>query len=291
MSTNAIAPRIPTGLAALLEKYKGQIQVALGPQGGMTADRLIRVSLTAVSQNPKLGQCNPLTICGAIVQAATLGLEPSSVLGECFLVPFYNKKANGGEGGMEAQLVVGYQGKIKLVANTGDLMGVKASPVREHDEFEFDDGLEPFVRHKYFHIKDRGGVVGYWAGARLKNGFTSIVFMTKTEVEKHRDEFALTKDKNGKIIGVWVDNFDAMALKTVIHKCLKYIPKSTVAQTAWALDEQAEAGVPQKYSIEVPFELQQTVADEQPQPKQAQADPEPANQGERKPPATEGAKP
>lgn len=258
MGTNAVAPRTaPSPLATLqglLDKYKGQIAVALPKH--ITPERMIRVALTAVSQSPKLQECDPLSICGAIVQASILGLEPSSVLGECFLVPFWNKKAKAGKGQMEAQLIVGYHGKIKLVSNTGQLLGVKAAPVHQNDEFDFDDGIEPYVRHKYVHIKDRGPVIGYWAGAKLKNGFTSIVFRTVKEIEYHRDQFAMTKSKEGKIFGVWADNFEAMALKTVIHICLKYVPKSAQAQTAWSLDEHAEAGIPQKFSVDVPLELQ-----------------------------------
>lgn len=243
-----------TGLQTLLTKYKPQIEMAIPHH--LTADRLIRVAMTAVSQTPKLQECSLLSICGAVMQAGILGLEPTSALGECFLVPFWNKKGNGGRGQQEAQLIIGYHGKIKLVSNTGELLGVKASPVRQHDEFQFDDGIEPFVSHKYHHIPDRGPVIGFWAGAKLKNGFTSIVFMTVKEVEEHRDRFAMTKTKDGKIFGVWLDNFEAMALKTVIHKCLKYIPKSVQAQTAWNLDERAEAGIPQKFSVEIPLELQ-----------------------------------
>lgn len=247
-------------LQGLLNQYKHQIEMAIPEH--LTADRLIRVALTAVSQSPKLQECSPLSICGAVIQAGILGLEPTSVLGECFLVPFYNKKANQGRGGQEAQLVVGYHGKIKLVANTGELLGVKAAPVHRNDEFQFDDGLEPFVSHKYHHIPDRGPVVGYWAGAVLKSGFKSIVYMTVKEVEAHRDRFAMTKTKDGKIFGVWNDNFEAMALKTVIHKALKYLPKSVRAATAWQLDERAEAGIPQKFSVEVPLELQPVGADD-----------------------------
>ena len=253
-------PNVLGTLQGLLQQYKHQIEMAIPEH--LTADRLIRVALTAVSQSPKLQECSPLSICGAVMQAGILGLEPTSVLGECFLVPFWNKKAAGGRGGMEAQLIIGYHGKIKLVANTGDLQGVKASPVRKNDEFQFDDGLEPFVSHKYHHIADRGPVIGYWAGARLKTGFTSIVFMTVKECEEHRDKFAMTKTKDGKIFGVWQDNFEAMSLKTVIHKCLKYLPKSVRAATAWNLDERAEAGMPQKFSVEVPLELQPVGADE-----------------------------
>ncbi len=246
------------GVSQLLEKYKDQIAHALPKH--LTPERMIRVALTAVSQNRKLLECNALTICGSVVQASILGLEPSSVLGECFLVSFWNKKANHGKGARECQLIVGYHGKIKLVSNTGELLGLNAKAVHVHDEFAFDDGLEPFVRHKYHHLEERGEVYGYWAGAALKNGFKRIEFARKKEIEEHRDRFALTRDKNDQIFGVWVEHFDAMALKTMIHRVCKLLPKSVEAQTAWQLDERAEAGLPQKFSVEVPMELQQTGA-------------------------------
>ena len=258
-TTSASASPLKT-LQDLLEKYRHQIAVALPRH--VTPERMIRVALTAVSQSEKLQKCDPFTICGCVVQASLMGLEPSSVLGECFLVPFWNKRANRGKGGYEAQLVVGYQGKIKLVSNTGELLGVRAAVVRQHDEFEFDDGIDPFVRHRYFHLKDRGPVVGYWAGARLKNGFTSVVYMTVAEIEEHRDRFAMTRSKEGGVFGLWMEHPESMALKTVIHKCLKYVPKSAVLRTAWALDEAVEAGIPQKFSVDIPIELQPAGADD-----------------------------
>lgn len=262
MSANGTTPHRPAttlgGVSQLLEKYKDQIAHALPKH--LTPERMIRVALTAVSQNRKLLECNALTICGSVVQASILGLEPSSVLGECFLVSSWNKKANYGKGARECQLIVGYHGKIKLVSNTGELLGLNAKAVHVNDEFEFDDGLEPFVRHKYHHLEDRGEVYGYWAGAALKNGFKRIEFARKKEIEEHRDRFALTRDKNDLIFGVWVEHFDAMALKTMIHRVCKLLPKSVEAQTAWQLDERAEAGLPQKFSVEVPIELQQTGA-------------------------------
>ncbi len=249
-----------TNLSQLLERYKANIAVALPKH--LTPDRMIRVALSAVSQSPKLLQCNPYTICGAIVQASILGLEPNSALGDCYLVPFWNSKGNQGKGGLEAQLVIGYQGKIKLVANTGLLKIVKANVVRQNDVFEFDDGLSPHILHRYHHIPDRGPVIGFWAGAELSNGARSISFMTVREAQEHRDKFALAKDKDKKIFGPWIDHFEAMALKTCIHKACKYLPKSVQAQTAWNLDEQHEAGIPQKFSFDIPLELQPTPDDD-----------------------------
>jgi recombination protein RecT len=261
-----------TGLSQLMDKYKEQIAMALPKH--VTPERMIRVALTAVSQSPKLLECNPYTICGAVVQASILGIEPSSVLGECFLVPFWNKKANSGRGGMECQLIVGYRGKIKLIENTGNLLGLNAKAVHVNDEFEFNDGLDPFVTHRYHHIEDRGPVYGYWAGAALKSGFKKIEFARIKELEEHRDRFAMTRGKDDKIFGVWITNFDAMALKTMVHRVCNLLPKSPQAQAAWSLDDRAEAGVPQRFSVEVPLELHQSGSFDEPGESDAEQTPQ-----------------
>src|SRR5688500_14663232 len=77
-----------TTLQNLLETFAGQIAAALPRH--MTPERMIRVALTTVSQTPKLQQCDPFTICGSIVQTSILGLEPNSLLGESYLVPYKN---------------------------------------------------------------------------------------------------------------------------------------------------------------------------------------------------------
>lgn len=109
-------------------------------------------------------------------------------------------------------------------------------------------------------MRSAGRCTAYWAGAALKSGFKRIDFARQKDIEQHRHRFALTRDKNDQIFGVWIGDFDAMALKTMIHRVCKLLPKSAEAQTAWQLDERAEAGLPQKFSVDVPIELQQSGA-------------------------------
>src|SRR5262245_12814982 len=114
-------------LQTLLEKYKHQIAAAI--PNHLTPERLIRIALTAVSRSPGLRECDPLTICGCVIQAAQLGLEPDNVLGEAYLVPFHNSKTRK----KECQLIPGYQGLLKLVRNSGELKFVSAQIVKEKD--------------------------------------------------------------------------------------------------------------------------------------------------------------
>jgi recombination protein RecT len=229
-------------LQTLLEKYKRQIAAAI--PNHLTPERLIRIALTAVSRSPGLMECDPLTICGCVIQAAQLGLEPDNVLGECYLVPFNNTKTRK----KECQLIIGYRGMLRLARNSGELKFVNAQVVRERDSFEFVEGTEPSLTHKRA-AGDRGKPVAYWACASLRTGGSQFVVMTKREAEEHRDRFAKARDT------AWRDDFDSMALKTALRRLCKLLPKSAQAQIATSLDEAHEAGRSQVFSFEVPAEL------------------------------------
>jgi recombination protein RecT len=258
MSTLALQKTAEPGplktVSDLLTKYKEQIAMALPRH--LTPERMIRVALTAVSRSQTLQKCSPATIAGCVVQASILGLEPDGVLGEAYLVPFYNKKANNGKGGYECQLIPGYQGLLKLVRNTGELKMIDVQEVCANDEFDFEKGMEPYLRHKPA-VGDRGEVLKIWAGAVLTNGGKQFEVMTLAEIEQHRDKYSKSAES-----GPWVSSPEWMYKKTVLRKLVKLLPKSAQAQLAVALDERAEIGIPQRFTVDVPIELQQSDAGE-----------------------------
>lgn len=57
----------------------------------MTPERLMRIVLTSSQHNPALAECTPQSVIGAVVNCATLGLEPN-LLGHAYLIPYRNKK-------------------------------------------------------------------------------------------------------------------------------------------------------------------------------------------------------
>lgn len=254
-----------TNLSELLTRYKEQIAMALPRH--LTPERMIRVALTAVGRNPTLQKCSPATIAGCVVQASILGLEPDGVLGEAYLVPFWNKKANNNRGGYECQLIPGYQGLLKLVRNTGELQMVDVQAVHENDEFEFEKGMEPFLRHKPA-LGDRGEIQSYWAGAVLINGGKQFEVMTVEEIERHRDQYSQSADKD---YSPWKTSPEWMYKKTVLRKLTKLLPKSAQAQLAMTLDERSEVGIPQRFSVDVPIELHPAEIEEEEAHDQEQA--------------------
>ena len=91
----------PTSMIGWIQGYEKQIAKAL--PSVMTPERFTRIAMTAVTQNPQLGQCTPGSFIGALLTAAQLGMEPNTPLGQAYLIPYWNSK--GGE--LECQFQLG----------------------------------------------------------------------------------------------------------------------------------------------------------------------------------------
>ena len=59
----------------------------------VTPERLIRIGMNAASRNPKLMECSPESIVGAVVNCSVLGVEPN-LLGHAYIVPFSTDQQN-----------------------------------------------------------------------------------------------------------------------------------------------------------------------------------------------------
>lgn len=210
----------PKTISQWIEAMKPEIEKALPKH--ITADRITRIALTALRQNPKLAQCDATSLMAGIMQSAQLGLEPNTPLGEAYIIPY----------GKQAQFQVGYKGLISL-AHRGNMKSIYAHEVYENDDFSIEYGLNQDLKHKPA-MKNRGEVVGYYAVYHLANGGYGFEFMSKEDVEKHRDKFSPSA-KYGS--SPWKSDFDSMAKKTVIKKALKYAPISVEVQRVLQADE------------------------------------------------------
>lgn len=190
----------------------------------VTPERLARVGLQALSRNPKLMECTPESIIGAIMNCATMGLEPN-LIGHAYLVPFWNNKTKK----MEAQFQIGYKGYIDLVRRTGEVSRIYAYEVRENDEFSYELGVNATLTHKPLMKGDRGDVIAYYSVYHLKDGGYGFHVMSKDEAMQHAMRFSKSQ-KDGKLFGPWQDNFDEMAKKTAIRMMIKYMPISIESQ-------------------------------------------------------------
>lgn len=217
-------------LPSQIKQMEAQFQLAM-PRG-VEAKQLVRDALTAIRMTPKLAEADPRTILGALMTCAQLGLRPG-VLGHAWVLPFYDTRSRS----QKAQLVIGYQGLVELAHRSGKIQSLIARTVFENDEFDVDYGLEDRLVHKPNLHGSRGRPIAYYAIVKLTTGGRSFIVMTQSDMEAHRDAFAMAKTKEGKIVGPWRDNFEAMAHKTCVLRLAKWMPKGTDLAVAVAADE------------------------------------------------------
>jgi len=77
-------------IAYLLKQKRSEIEKMLPKH--LNAERLLKVAQVAATTTPALLECDIASLVGAIGQCAQMGLEPNTVLGHAYLVPFNTKR-------------------------------------------------------------------------------------------------------------------------------------------------------------------------------------------------------
>lgn len=203
----------------LLKSQRKQIEMALPKH--MDVDRLIRVAMTALSKNPKLGQCTQTSLLGSIIQASQLGLEPNTPLGHSYLVPFYNKDKKC----HEVQLITGYRGLVDLANRTGRIDDIVANPVYTNDSFEYEYGLNHFLKHKPSK-NENGELECFYAYCHIRGGGFHFVVMSLKQVEAIRLRSKSGSDEHGNPSFIWKSDYIEMGCKTAVRKLSKMLPMS-----------------------------------------------------------------
>lgn len=117
-----------------------------------------------------------------------------------------------------AQCQLGYKAFIQFALRTGKYKRINAIPVYEGELIAFDRLTEELALD--YSKKESNTVIGYAGYFELKDGFIKTVYWTKDEIEAHRQKFNKDKDDKTSINAVWRENYDAMAMKTVIKSML-----------------------------------------------------------------------
>ncbi len=229
----AIISGKPVTLEVLLEKSKGEIQKVLPLH--IPVDRFIRVAITTVRKSEALQNCNALSIVGCIMESAQLGLEISGVLGHAYMVPY----------GTEAQLQIGYRGFAALANNSDKIDWCDGKVVYEGDEFDYQFGTDPYIKHIPCGETDFEKVTHAYFITKLMSGSAVFNVWPVDKILAHRDKYSKAYQKK-KEDNAWVLAPEPMYIKTVARPTLKLAPISNSLQRAIGLDEQAEAGIPQQ---------------------------------------------
>jgi recombination protein RecT len=199
-------------MQSYIKAMEGEIKKAL--PSVITPERFTRMVLSAISVNPKLGDCTPTSFLGAMMNAAQLGLEPNTPLGQAYILPYNNK------GTMEAQFQIGYKGLIDLAWRSEEVSDIQAHVVYENDKFEYGYGLNGKLDHTPA-LKDKGEAIAVYAVFRTKNGGYGFEVMSMDDVRAHAEKYSKAFNSS---YSPWATSFEEMAKKTVLKRVLKYAP-------------------------------------------------------------------
>lgn len=208
-------------VARYIEKLGPQIARALPKH--LDGDRMTRLALTAVRKTPALAECSDVSMAGALLTAAALGLEPNTPTNECYLVPYSG----------EVQFQLGYAGCVKLFWQHPLAAQFECEAVYEADDFDYAMGSGAFLRYKpNKRAADRGKIIYYFAFAKLTTGAESFVVLTPEECKELR-QGKVGPDPRFK----GGDPQHWMERKCAVKQLFKLLPKSTNMAKAIEADD------------------------------------------------------
>jgi recombination protein RecT len=210
------------------DEVKNRLKEIMGQRAPQFAAALVQI----VNQSWQLQKCEPNSVIGAALAAASLDLSIDPNIGEAHIVPYGDK----------ATFQIGYLGFGQLAMRSSQYKNLGWVVVHENELLHYDE----LSGELEINSNNPGGqVVGYAAKFKLLNGFERGVYWTKEAVLAHAERFskaygyAKSHPEKQKDCA-WFHSFDRMALKTVLKFLLKvWGPKSVQMQKAIKMDEGA----------------------------------------------------
>lgn len=168
---------------------------------GKKAPQFMASVINLVNSDTNLQKCDQMSVVSSAMVAAALDLPIDKNLGYAWVVPY----------GTKANFQLGYKGYIQLALRTGQYRNINVIEVYEGELIKWDRLTEEIELD--FEQRKSDKVIGYVGYFELINGFRKTVYWSKEEIEAHRKKFSKTGF-------AWKDNYDAMAMKTVIRNML-----------------------------------------------------------------------
>lgn len=221
-----------------METYKENVLPALLKKHNIEPAQFVQIVLSELKKNEKLLTAfneNPASMFASILAGAEIGLIPSDMLGEFYLIP---RKI---DGKMTVTPLIGYKGLVNIILRSGEVSKVHTQCVFEGEEFEPIYGLEPNIIHKPNYEVERSSktLKFVYAVAKLKNGDFQFEVLSKGDIIKIN---TLSRYDNALYFN---DNKDPqmwMVRKTALIQLAKMLPKDFYGKKAVEMDNQLTGG-------------------------------------------------
>ena len=198
---------------------------------GLTPEKFVSVVENSVRKTPKLLNCNPASLFGAILTAAELGLEPNTPNQYSYIIPYGN----------EAQFQIGYHGIIKMLMDTGLVTHVTAELVHEKDNFKVVWDTEAHEKRieKFEPVTfgDKGKRIGCFAVIHLSTGGKVVQILDANDIELIKK-----KSKSPQTYNEVNDPMGWMWKKAAIRQAGKLVKGDRRMEKALSIDAAVEGG-------------------------------------------------
>lgn len=199
----------------------------------VSPERALRTALSTVFSDYRLTVADPMTTLASVAQIASVGLIADGFLGQAWLIAWKNSKRNC----YEVKPMIGFRGFGELIVRSGKANSLDAQVVRENDAFEFEQGSDPFIRHKRSLFK-RGEPIAAYAVIYMKEGPARFEIMDIDDLDKIRAASKGSGDEDSP----WNKWWDEMARKSPIRRLVKFVSLSGETQRASTIDEGSDLG-------------------------------------------------
>lgn len=221
-----------------LETYKQNILPDLLKKHNIEPAQFVQIVVSELKKNERLQvafQQNPSSMFASILAGAEIGLIPSDMLGEFYLIP---RKI---DGKMTVTPLIGYKGLHNIILRSGEVTKVHTECVYEGDEFEPVYGLEPNIIHKpNFSVERNANTLKFvYAVAKLKNGDYQFCVLSKNDIIKIK---SLSRYDNDLYFNDSKDPQMWMVRKTALIQLSKMLPKDFYGKKAVEMDNHLEGG-------------------------------------------------
>ena len=226
-----------------LSSYEKQILPDLLDKHNISPQQFVQIVLSEIKKSEKLLQAfieNPSSMFASILAGAEIGLIPSDMIGEFYLIP-RNIKGSDGKYKQTVTPLVGYKGLVNILLRSGDITRIHTEVVYEGDVFEPVYGLEPNIIHKpNFEVPRTANKIRYaYAVAKTKSGEYQFAVLTRAEIEgiknlaKYENDLYFN-DKMG--INRWMEK------KAALIQLSKMLPKDYYSKKAITMDGMVSGG-------------------------------------------------
>lgn len=241
MATQALAKNQAQGSQLItVEEYikKNEHLIRRALNNTIDVDRFLAV-VNIVMQSPALTGCSQNSLVSAVLQTVQIGLTPGQI-GHVYYVPFYKGQVR------EVQMIIGYRGLVELVNRSKEATILSSFVVYEKDYFEYENGLNPVLKHRPF-AGDRGEMIGVYCIA--KNNIANekvFIYLQKEEVEKVKRESLNKIAADKRQYSPWVKWEEMMWCKTSVRRIAKLLPLSIEIQQGIEADETIKTAISPK---------------------------------------------